>query len=416
MTPFDLSTLPYPSEQRIAVHVRPAAERALHQGHPWLFEESIQRQNREGNAGDLAVIFDSKNRFLAVGLYDPHSVIRVKVLQHNTRATINAEWFTERLQKAAERREALSQSAHTTGYRLLHGENDGFPGLVVDRYGETLVIKLYSAAWLPHFHAILPALSALQPAERIVLRLSRLLQNDPDTLHGLYDGQLLQGDDEEGLAHFLENGLHFAADVIHGHKTGFFFDHRDNRQRVGQLARGRKVLDVFAYTGGFSLYAAHGGAKEVLSVDISGPALKAAQHNFSLNAENAKVSAAKHEIIADDAFGVMERLINEGRTFDMVILDPPSFAKRADEVERALASYTKLTELAVQLLDSGAILVMASCSSRVSEEDFYETVLSTAQESRKTLWVQQRNGHAIDHPVGFAEGAYLKCLFASTID
>lgn len=416
MSLFDLTTLPHPSQQRIAVHVRPAAERALRQGHPWLFEESIQRQNREGKAGDLAVIFDSKDRFLAVGLYDPNSVIRVRCLQHNTRATINADWFSAQLQAAADRRRPLSESGITTGYRLVHGENDGFPGLVIDRYGETLVIKLYSAAWLPHFQAILPALSAIQPAERIVLRLSRLLQNHPDALYGLYDGQLLHGEDDQALAHFLENGLHFAADVIHGHKTGFFFDHRDNRQRVGQLAKGRSVLDVFAYTGGFSLYAAHGGAKEVLSVDISEPALRAAQHNFSLNAENTKVSAARHDILADDAFGVMERLVNEGRRFDMVILDPPSFAKRADEVERALASYTRLTELAVQLLDSGAILVMASCSSRVTEDDFYQTVLNTAQEAHKTLWVQQRAGHALDHPVSFAEGAYLKCLFASTID
>lgn len=416
MTHFDLSTLPHPSSQRIAVHVRPAAERALRQGHPWLFEESIQRQNREGQAGDLAVIFDSRNRFLAIGLYDPHSVIRVKCLQHNTQAVINADWFADRLQAAADLRRPLSESAHTTGYRLIHGENDGFPGLVIDRYGETLVMKLYSAAWIPHLHAILPAFATIQPAERIVLRLSRLLQNEPDDLHGLHDGQLLHGDDDQALAHFMENGLHFAADVIHGHKTGFFFDHRDNRQRVGQLARGRKVLDIFAYTGGFSLYAANGGAKEVLSVDISAPALKAAEHNFSLNAENAKISAAKHETLADDAFAVMERLINEGRTFDMVILDPPSFAKRADEVERALASYAKLTELAIQLLDSGAILVMASCSSRVPADDFYETVLNTAQEAHKTLWVQQRNGHALDHPVGFAEGAYLKCLFASTVD
>jgi 23S rRNA (cytosine1962-C5)-methyltransferase len=279
MTPLD--ALPRASDRRIALQVTPAAERALRGGHPWVFDQAIVKQSHAGQPGDLAVIFDGKRRFLAIGLYDPDSPIRVRVLQHRQPATIDRAWFAGRLQAAAAIRQPLV-AQHTTGYRLVHGENDGLPGLIAGRYADTLVVKLYTAAWLPHLRDVVAGLHTVQPFERLVLRLSRNTAASAAP-YGLSDGQTLIGDDPGGPVIFQENGLFFAADVVKGHKTGFFFDQRDNRAEVRARAAGRRVLDVFAYSGGFSVYAAAGGATEVTSLDISAPALADAAANFALN-------------------------------------------------------------------------------------------------------------------------------------
>lgn len=405
-----LEQLPYPAERNIAVHVKPAAERALRDGHPWLFENSIRDLSFEGKAGDIAVIFDRKDRFLAVGLYDPDSEIRVKVLQHNQSARIGRTWFAATLRKAADLRAPLAQSGDTNGYRLVHGENDHMPGFIVDRYADTLVIKLYTVAWLPHLRDVLTALVEVQPCERLVLRLSRNMQDAP--LYGLADGQTLIGEPPQSVVIFKENELSFAADVIKGHKTGFFFDQRDNRERVRELSfTGASVLDVFAYTGGFSVYAAAGAAASVTSMDVSEPALAAAKKNFSLNIfTDPGVAFAKHEIIVADAFEGMEKLWIDGQQFDIVIIDPPAFAKRQSEVEGALKAYARLAELGVRLVRDGGNLVMASCSSRVKPDAFFNVI---TQSAGRPLYNQQRTGHALDHPVRFPAGEYLKCLFGT---
>ncbi len=407
-------------DSRLRLEVHKHAERALRDGHPWVFEQSIIKQNREGQPGQLAVIFDSKNRFLAVGLYDPDSVIRVKVLQAGTPTPINADFYRAKMQAAFALRAGL-EATQTNGYRMIHGENDGLPGLILDRYAQTLVLKLYSAAWLPHLPDVLTALYSLHPAERLVLRLSRQLAEEEAHTYGLTDGHILykshlsdDGHRIDGIAHttdaviFQENGLTFSADVIHGHKTGFFFDQRDNRAAVRDLSQGADVLDVFAYSGGFSVAAAAGGAKSVLSVDISEPALQAARHNFALNNQNPQVSACAHSIQAGDAFDIMRQLASDGRRFDVVIVDAPSFAKRAQEVDRALAAYGRLARLAGQLVNGGGVLVLASCSSRVTPEAFFRVV---TQAIGRPVTELQRTFHAIDHPIGFAEGAYLKCFY-----
>lgn len=405
----DLPRLP---DKRIALYVKPAAERALREGHPWLFDQAIRKQSHAGQPGDLAVIFDSKRRFLAIGLYDPDSPIRVRVLQHHQPAAIDRAWFAARLRAAADRRAPLL-AQDTTGYRLVHGENDGLPGLVIDRYAGTLVLKLYTAAWLPHLRDVVPALEIVQPHDRLVLRLSRQMQATA-AQYDLYDGQTLSGEPLDGPVIFRENGLFFAADVIQGHKTGFFFDQRENRAHARELAAGRRVLDVFAYSGGFSVYAAAGGAKTVTSMDISAPALEAAAVNFALNRDDPQVQAAQHITLAEDVFTGLERLHAAGERYTMVIVDPPSFAKSAAEIDRALAAYTRLTHLALGVLAAGGVLVMASCSSRVTAEAFFATITQTGRQAGRTLHKIRRTGHALDHPVGFPEGAYLKCLFAHT--
>jgi len=406
----DYSYLPYPAERNIAIHISTAAERSIRGGHPWLFDGSIQSQSKTGNAGDLAIIFDHKNKFLAVGLYDPDSPIRVRILQHHQPATINQNWFLQALEQAVNRRAPLL-TTDTDGYRLVHGENDKLPGLIIDRYADTLVIKLYTAAWFAHLRAVLPALEQVHPAERWVLRLSRGLQSG--MTHGLKDGQVIKGPFlKDSSIIFKENGLQFAADVIHGHKTGFFFDQRDNRAWVGKLAKNKNVLDVFSYSGGFSVYAAQGGAQRVLSLDISEPALQSARENLRLNFDDTNVAHCQHDILVADAFSGLQALADSGDQFDLVVVDPPSFAKRQHEVQSALSAYAYLAQLVLQVLESGGTLMMASCSSRIRAAQFYATVHNTAIRAGRPLQEIERTGHALDHPITFTEGAYLKALFA----
>ncbi len=406
-----LENLPAPSEKRLALRVSPAAERWIRRGHPWVYDKAIREQSHDGRSGDLAVIFDRKGRFLAIGLYAPASPIRVRVLAQGQPTTINADWLLYKLETAAEQRLPLLQS-NTTGYRLVHGENDGLPGLVIDRYGDSYVLKLYTTAWVPHLADLLQGLTAVTQPKRVVLRLSRFVQRQEAELFGLRDGQLLLGKPLRNGVRFLENGLYFEADVVQGQKTGFFLDQRDNRARVEKLAAGKRVLNVFAYTGGFSLYAARGGAPEVVSLDISQPALANAMRNFKLNRAHEAVAAAEHELLVGDAFRTMKQLIANRRRFEMVIIDPPAFAKRKEEVEQALSAYGRLVRLGLHLLRPEGILVMSSCSSRISAEEFFTLVHKTAVEAGRPLQEIERTGHALDHPITFPEGAYLKCLFA----
>ena len=407
----DWSRVPGPSDKRIAIRVSEQAERKLRRGHPWLFESAICQQSHEGRPGDLAVVFDRKRRFLAVGLYDPRSAIRVRALQHGKQAPIDGDWFRRRLADAAALRAPLPRQG-TTGYRLVHGGNDGLPGMVVDRYAATLVIKLYTAAWLPHLQQVLRALADTVQAERVVLRLGRSAQAQPEVLYGLGDGTLLHGPEVEAPVLFQENGLSFEADPRRGQKTGFFLDQRDNRARVERLASGKAVLDVFAYTGGFSVYAARGGAHTVVSVDASRPALEAAARNLALNRELAPIAASVHETIAGDAFEVLARLGRSGRRFDVVVVDPPAFARKRAAVGGALAAYERLTQLGLQVLRPEGTLVMACCSRAVGAEDFFVAVGRAAARAGRPLREIERTGQPLDHPVTFEGGAYLKCLFA----
>ena len=411
----NISNIPRPSERRIALRIRKDAERILRQGHPWLFEGAIQHQSHAGKPGDLVVIFDQQRKFVAVGLYDPYSPIRVRVLQHSTPATIDQSWFETRLVEAVQLRAPLQKlppEATTSGYRLAHGENDGLPGLIIDRYEDTLVIKLYTSAWIPHLREVMAAIQRVSGGERLVLRFNRSLLNQPGDLYGLEDGMVLYGSPLEEPVIFTENGLRFEANLLHGQKTGFFFDQRDNRARVERLSSGKKVLDVFAYTGAFSVYAARGGAETISSIDASQPALETAARNMRQNKVFPTVASARHETITGDAFKLMDQMGIAGQRFDLVIIDPPAFAQKQSQIPQAISAYQRLTQLGLSVLQPGGTLVQASCSSRVTGEAFYDATHRAAQEAGRPLRELSRNGHPIDHPVRFKEGAYLKCLFA----
>ena len=288
-----------PAATRLRLRVTAAAETAVRSSHPWVFSDSVLELNRAGQTGELAVIYDRKDRFLAVGLFDPDSPIRVRILHAGKPQTIDRAWWQARLEQALARRRDLFD-AQTTGCRLIHGESDGWPGLVLDRYDTTLVLKLYTAAWLPRLDDTLTLLKENVPGERIVLRLSRNIQAVAERrAPPRRDGEIIFSNPAETVPGapiiFLESGLRFEADVVRGQKTGFFLDQRENRREVETLARGRRVLNAFSFSGGFSVYAARGGAVAVTDLDISAHALAAAKRNFALNKNFPGVAACHHD-------------------------------------------------------------------------------------------------------------------------
>jgi 23S rRNA (cytosine1962-C5)-methyltransferase len=279
----------------------------------------------------------------------------------------------------------------------------------LDRYAGTLVLKLYTAAWLPRLEEVVQLIAQELKPERLVLRLSRNSQVTASTRFGLADGQILRGGRLEGCPTFVETGLCFEADVVRGQKTGFFLDQRENRRRVETLAAGCEVLNAFSFSGGFSLYAARGGAQSVTDLDISPHALEAARRNFALNEADPAVARCRHETVQADCFEWLER--NTSRQFDLIVLDPPSLAKRESERAGALAAYGKLAANGLRALRRGGILVAASCSAHVTAEEFFGTVRQAAQRSRQRFEELETTGHPPDHLATFPEAQYLKCIY-----
>jgi 23S rRNA (cytosine1962-C5)-methyltransferase len=383
------------------------AESIVRSGHPWLFADSIREQNRVGLTGELAVIYDRNDKFLAVGLFDAESPIRVRILHAGKPQTIDFIWWKAHLEKTLARREKLFH-ATTTGYRLIHGESDGWPGLVLDKYNNTLVLKLYTAAWLPRLDEIQALLQEKIPRERIVLRLSRNIQSLAEKQFQRRDGQKLFGSTPEGPVIFSENGVRFEADVLRGQKTGFFLDQRENRAEVEKLSRGKKVLNAFSFSGGFSVYAARGGATSVTDLDISAHALESAKRNFALNKNFSSVAACQHETVQTDCFEWLEKALGK---FDLIILDPPSLAKRATEREGAIRAYERLNSLGINLLGHAGILVAGSCSAHVSASEFFDAVRRPAMKSGRKFTELKTLQHPPDHPAGFKEAEYLKVIY-----
>jgi 23S rRNA (cytosine1962-C5)-methyltransferase len=380
----------------------------LRAGHPWVYGDSVREQNRDGTVGELAVIYDRKDKFLAVGLFDPDSPIRVRILHVGKPQTIDSAWWAARLAQAVERRHGLFDE-QTNGYRLINGESDGWPGLILDRYDKTLVLKLYTAAWLLRFAEISNLIRAQLEPERLVLRLSRNIQTAARKNISADDGQILFGDEPEACPDFLESGLRFEADVCHGQKTGFFLDQRENRRTVESLASGRSVLNAFSFSGGFSLYAARGGASSVSDLDISAHALASAKRNFALNQSNTAIAQCPHESVQADAFEWLGS--NEQHTFGLIVLDPPSFAKRETERAGAIRAYERLAGLGIQRLERDGILVACSCSAHVTAEEFFDAVRRGAGKSGRKFQEIQTTRHAADHAATFKEAEYLKAIY-----
>ena len=412
-----LAALPIPSQRRLAVRVTPDALRRIRGRHPWVYDRSVESVSPEDGApGDLGIVFDRNRKFAAIGLWDPNSPIRLRMIHVGDPVTIDGAWFAERIEESVARRQVLfdrhvgsGRAAHGPGLRLVNGENDGLPGLVVDRYDHVAVVKLYSEVWFAHLRDVVAGVLAVGGTDTVVLRLARNLASVET--YGLDDGDVIVGDVPDGPVLFSEADLTFEADVQRGQKTGHFLDQRLNRLAVGKISGGKRMLDVFASTGGFTVHAAAGGALSVHAVDASAPTLEVARRNLDHNADVPAVAACAVTTQVADAFDAMGALSRAGRRFDLVVVDPPSFAQKAADVGRARAAYAKLTKLAIGLIEDGGILVQASCSSRVTATDFFDTVTAAAEEHGADFTELRRTGHDVDHPVSFDEGEYLKAGF-----
>lgn len=396
--------------KRLAVKMNAKGEQFVLQGHPWVFSNNITKINDNAKSGDLAIIFGkNKNRVIGLGLYDANSPIRIKMLHSSTeKAEINAAFFNKKIEKAFAKRKSLLKT-NTNSYRLLFGENDGFPGLIADVYASVLVVKIYSEIWLPYIETIIPSLQETSSAKTVVIRLSRSLENSKK--HKLENGDVVFGTLKNEVVKFVEHNVNFSANVIKGHKTGYFLDHRPNRKQIGEWSKDKTVLDVFSYAGGFSVHALYNGANEVTSLDISKQALEIALENGKLNKYK-----GKHKTIAGDAFEELKNLIKAKVTFDVVVIDPPSFAKQSSEIELAKKKYAQLAELGEKLTAKNGLLMLASCSSRVLAQAFYDINSQVLASTKRNYKILLKTQHDTDHPIGFPEGAYLKSVYYRFID
>lgn len=390
----------------LAIKLNKAGERAVKQGHPWVFEQSIEKgPDGKAMAGSLCILFDQRtNKPFAFGLWDPEEIIRIKIIFLGSRVHLNTEFWASQLEKAQLKRKTLFKD-NVSGYRGIHGENDSFPGLILDVYARTGVLKIYSEIWKPYLEALLPEIRKIYQLDNVVIRFSRKLaqQNPFQYQEGDVIGKALPTE----KVIFSEYGVQFYAYTQSGHKTGFFLDQRPNRLWVQQHANSKKVLDVFSYVGGFGIHALKGNAESLTSIDISAQAMEVAAENITLN----HIDPAKWNPIAADAFVALNELIKEEAQFDIVIIDPPSFAKQASEVSSALRQYERLAILGRQLVAKNGVLILGSCSSRISLEEF-EEVHRKAQIKNAPGWKHLHTTlHDMDHPIGFSESNYLKTVF-----
>jgi len=382
--------------------------RHLRAGHPWVFRKAIERAPKRLEAGAIVDVVEG-GRFVARGYHDPHSAISIRILTRDPAEQIDGAFWRRRIARClALRRELVSG---TTGWRMVHGESDGLPGVVADRYDRFAVLKLYSAGLTPHREEIVSALVA--EAEGLVGIWGRdeVSRDDEDDGEEKGQGKLLWGQAPPERIAIDEHGMKMLVDVRLGQKTGTFLDQRENRRMVRELAAGRRqMLNCFSYTGGFSIAAALGGGPQarVVSVDVDKDALELAKENFRVNG----LDPAGHGFAAEDVFEHLAQAKREGRRYDLVVCDPPAFAKSQRVVEQALAGYASLNRAALNVLAPGGILVTASCSARVSAEQFFDAVKEAAFKVRVELQLVEERHQPPDHPVSpqFKEGRYLKCL------
>ncbi|MBT3367309.1 MAG: class I SAM-dependent rRNA methyltransferase [Nitrospina sp.] len=392
----------------IKIEISKTLQGKIRNGYPWVFKYQVQNKIPEGKQEYLGVIYDHKNRFLAVGLWDPFSDLCFRVLNLGEPKEISREFFQKRLQAAIKIREDLKSQA-TTGYRVINGENDRFPGLVLDRYEDTLVLKLYTASWFPFLDELCELFQKEFKSQQVVLRLSRNVDkfSNDDSIYR--DGQVLYGEGKSGWVQFKENGLNFIADVIEGQKTGFYLDQKDNRLRIREMSKGLSVLNVFSYSGGFSVYALAGGCNSIVEVDYNPFALKTSLRNLKLNFPEKTFPSENFIQRKGDAFQILAQLKSEKCYFDLVILDPPAFARKKKHKASALDAYTSLAKAGAQL--TSGVLYAASCSAHVPEKEFYDAVNLGIRSAGKKFKEIARTGHAQDHPATFPEAFYLKSAY-----
>jgi 23S rRNA (cytosine1962-C5)-methyltransferase len=378
-------------------------------GHPWIFAGALERPDPAPETGAIVDLVDGRGRAIGEALYDADSPIALRVLGTRHAPPAGPELWRARVREAWALRERVIDRTTTTAFRALHGEGDRLPGVVADFYAGYLVLKLDTPAWLPHLPALVAAFEGEIAPRGIYLKglVGRAGSDGPAA------ARVLAGDPPPDEIEVAENGVRVLVNVRRGQKTGMFLDQRDNRALVRSLARGMEVLNLYAYTGGFSVAAALGGARRVTSVDLARDALADARRNFAANG----LDPGGHEFIAADALAYLKLCAQERRQFDMVIVDPPSFAMRSSAVEKAARAYRSLNERALRQVRPGGLLATASCSSHVTPEAFLGIVREAAGAVGKPLRTLAIRGEPPDHPtpIHFPEGRYLKFVLG-TVD
>jgi 23S rRNA (cytosine1962-C5)-methyltransferase len=390
--------------------LHPGKEKSVLRRHPWLFSGAVAQLDGRARPGDTVDVISHEGRPLARAAWSPASQIRARVWSFDPQESIDHAFFKRRVTAAVARRATLPELAGQQGLRLIHAESDGLPGVIADRYGDTVVVQLTTAGADKWRAAIADSLHKATGCTRIYERSDVEVRS----LEGLepVTGWLL-GDASSDELVIEENGVKMAVDIVSGHKTGFYLDQRDNRRRVAELARDRRVLNCFCYTAGFSLQALAGGARAVVSMDSSGPALVTAQRNLELNPQ---LDATRATWLEADVFAELRNLRSNVERYDLIVLDPPKFAHTAAHAERAARAYKDINLSALRLLAPGGLLMTYSCSGGVSAELFQKIVAGAALDAgastKMTARIVQRLQGAADHPVdlAFPEGDYLKGL------
>ena len=387
---------------RAQVILKPRKSRPFYGRHPWVLESAVDRVIGNPADGDVVELLNEKKKFVARGIFNGQSRIRVRLYTWDAAEGLTTEWLKKRLISAIEFRRQLGLLEPSDGARIVFSEADQLSGLIVDRFGDFLSIQINSLALAQRLNEIVPILVEQLRPRGIVLKQERGI----GPLEGIkLEEGLIWGELPEGPIFITENNLRFGVDLREGQKTGYYLDQRDNRAAVARYAYGRRVLDVCCYAGGFSLNAAQ-NATEVLGIDTSAKAVALATENARLNS----ITNVKFE--TGDAFATLDRLAAEGQRYGMIILDPPKFAHKRDRVDEALMAYHRLNRSAVELLEPGGILVTCSCSGHVQREDFLDMLAGVAQRSGRDLQILEQRGAAPDHPVSATclETEYLKCF------
>ena len=396
--------------------LKPGREKSLLRRHPWIFSGAVHHIDGDLASGETVSLLSSKGDFLAHAAYSPHSQIRARAWSFDPDEQINPDFFRKRIRVAITARHTFNIANVTDAYRLIHAESDGISGLIVDRYGEVLVLQSLTAGsefWKDTIADILLEETDLQTIYE---------RSDADVrgLEGLQPvvGPL-RGAIPDSPFTITEHGLKFNVNFVSGHKTGFYLDQRENRLRVRELAKGRDVLDCFCYTGGFTVNALEGGAKSVVAVDASADALALGQENVRLNGQHIvpEGEAESVEWCEGDVFQVLRKFRDEGRSFDLIVLDPPKFAPTAAQAKKASRGYKDINLLAFKLLRTGGILVTFSCSGGVDAALFQKIIASAALDAGVEAQIVEHLSQAADHPVAlnFPEGAYLKGLICRKV-
>lgn len=387
------------------VILKPGREKSVNNRHPWIFSGAINRVEGKPANGDVVDVWNSKARFVARGIYNEKSQIQVRLLTWNPNDMINEDFWRRRIRRAVAGRQALLDAPDTDAFRLVYAEADGVPGFIADRYGAWVVVQFLSLAAERYRQAILDALIDLIAPQ------------------GIYERSEGEGREKEGLVsvtgsiwgevppdiiEILENGHTFLVDIKLGQKTGFFLDQRENRLKVSKYFANKEILNAFAYTGGFAVYAAYAGAKRIMNVDTSERALQMAERNIRRNG-----FGDREDVYAvADAFEIMRAYRDNNWKFDVVILDPPKFAQSKRQVEKATQGYKDINLLGMKLLKPGGILISFSCSGSVSADLFQKVLFGAAVDAGRHVQIIERLSQSSDHPVllTYPESEYLKGL------